>query len=79
MRANIKVQGQERFRYWAVDSTGQNIDFLPTVERATAAAKRFLQKGSTSPDRLKHPHKEEQPGEEAAVFCGLTTSRGCVP
>ena len=36
----IKVKGQERFLYRAVDSTGQTIDFLLTAKRDAAAAKR---------------------------------------
>jgi IS6 family transposase len=45
----IKVQGQERFLYRAVDSSGQTIDFLLTAKRDTAAAKRFFQRGLASP------------------------------
>ena len=40
----IKVKGQERFLYRAVDSTGQTIDFLLTAQRDAAAAKRFLRR-----------------------------------
>jgi transposase, IS6 family len=40
----IKVKGQERFLYRAVDSTGQTIDFLLTAKRDAAAAKRFFQR-----------------------------------
>ena len=40
----IKVQGQERFLYRAVDSTGQTVDFLLTAKRDAAAAKRFFQR-----------------------------------
>lgn len=45
----IKVQGQERFLYRAVDSSGQTIDFLLTTKRDTAAAKRFFQRGLAHP------------------------------
>jgi IS6 family transposase len=45
----IKVKGQERFLYRAVDSSGQTIDFLLTAKRDTAAAKRFFQRGMASP------------------------------
>jgi IS6 family transposase len=45
----IKVKGQERFRYRAVDSSGQTIDFLLTAKRDTAAAKRFYQRGMANP------------------------------
>ena len=40
----IKVKGQDRYLYRALDSTGQTIDFLLTAKRDTAAAKRFLLK-----------------------------------
>ena len=45
----IKVRGQERFLYRAVDSSGQTIDFLLTAKRDTAAAKRFFQRGMANP------------------------------
>ena len=40
----IKVKGQEKYLYRAVDSTGQTIDFLLTAKRDAAAAKRFFRK-----------------------------------
>ena len=40
----IKVKGQERFLYRAVDSIGQTIDFLLTAKRDAAAAKRFFRR-----------------------------------
>jgi len=40
----IKVKGEERFLYRAVDSTGQTIDFLLTAKRDAAAAKRFFRR-----------------------------------
>jgi hypothetical protein len=38
----IKVKGEDRYLYRALDSTGQTIDFLLTAKRDAAAAKRFL-------------------------------------
>ena len=38
----IKVKGEDKFLYWAVDSTGQTIEFLLTAKRDAAAAKRFF-------------------------------------
>ena len=38
----IKVKGQDKYLYRALDSTGQTIDFLLTAKRDAAAAKRFL-------------------------------------
>jgi len=40
----VKVRGQWRYLYRAVDKTGQTIDFLLTAERDEQAAKRFLTK-----------------------------------
>ena len=40
----IKVKGQEKYLYRAVDSSGQTIDFLLTAKRDATAAKRFFQK-----------------------------------
>jgi transposase, IS6 family len=40
----IKVKGQVKYLYRAVDSAGQTIDFLLTAKRDAAAAKRFFQK-----------------------------------
>jgi IS6 family transposase len=38
----IKVKGEDKYLYRALDSTGQTIDFLLTARRDMAAAKRFL-------------------------------------
>ena len=40
----IKVKGQDKYLYRALDSTGQTIDFLLAAKRDCAAAKRFLAK-----------------------------------
>jgi len=45
----IKVKGQDKYLYRAVDSTGQTIEFLLTARRDTAAAKRFFHKALSSP------------------------------
>src|SRR5919197_4564624 len=42
----IKVKGQWRYLYRAVDKHGQTIDFLLTEQRDTEAARRFLKKAS---------------------------------
>jgi len=44
----IKVKGQDRYLYRAVDSTGQTIDFLLTAKRDATGAKRFFQKAFQS-------------------------------
>jgi len=38
----IRIKGDDRYLYRALDSTGQTIDFLLTARRDAAAAKRFL-------------------------------------
>ena len=45
----IKVKGEDKYLYRAVDSTGQTIDFLLTAKRDVAAAKRFFRKALRSP------------------------------
>jgi putative transposase len=40
----IRVKGEWRYLYRAVDKTGQTIDFLLTEHRDTEAALRFLEK-----------------------------------
>jgi len=45
----IKVNGEERFLYRAVDSTGQAIDFMLTAKRDAAAAKRFFRRALANP------------------------------
>jgi IS6 family transposase len=40
----IKVKGQDKYLYRALDSTGQTIDFLLTARRDAGAAKRFLRR-----------------------------------
>src|SRR5215467_8915226 len=40
----IRIKGQDRYLYRAVDSTGQTIEFLLTAKRDARAAKRFLVK-----------------------------------
>ena len=45
----IKVKGQDKYLYRAVDSTGQTIKLLLTAKRDTAAAKRFFRKALSSP------------------------------
>jgi IS6 family transposase len=40
----IKVKGEDKYLYRALDSTGETIDFLLTAKRDAAAAKRFLRR-----------------------------------
>jgi transposase-like protein len=49
-KAYIRIKGQDRYLYRAVDSTRQTIDFLLTAKRdAAAAAKRFFRKMLRNP------------------------------
>jgi transposase-like protein len=45
----IKVKGEDKYLYRAVDSAGQTIEFLLTAKRNAAAAKRFFRKALSSP------------------------------
>src|SRR5215471_432323 len=45
----IKVKGEDKYLYRAVDSTGQTIEFLLTAKRDAAAAKRFFRRALSSP------------------------------
>ena len=45
----IKVKGEDKYLYRAVDSTGQTIEFLLTAKRDAAAAKRFFRKALSCP------------------------------
>ena len=44
----LKVKGEDRYLYRAVDSSGQTIDFLLTAKRDKASAKRFFRRALTS-------------------------------
>ena len=48
----IKINGESKYLYRAIDSDGQTIDFLLTAKRDTVAAKRFLTKA------LNHGHSD---------------------
>ena len=46
----IKVSGQWKYLYRAVDRAGDTVDFLFTAKRDTAAARRFLERAINLPD-----------------------------
>jgi IS6 family transposase len=65
----LRIKGEDRYLYRAVDSTGQTIEFLLTAKRDTAAAKRFLMKaiegsGSATPRVI---NVDKNPAYPAAV------------
>ena len=45
----IKVKGEDKYLYRAVDSTGQTIEFLLTAKRDAAGAKRFFRRALSAP------------------------------
>jgi len=47
----IRVKGEDKYLYRALDSIGQTIDFLLTAKRDTAAAKRLLGKAIESSEQ----------------------------
>lgn len=49
----IKVRGQWKYQYRAVDTEGQTIDFLLTAKRDTSAALRFFRKAIRNNDMPK--------------------------
>ena len=68
----IKVKGEEKYLYRAVDSTGQTIEFLLTAKRDAAGAKRFLPQG---------PELSRQccaPGDQRGQEPGLSGCRASV-
>ena len=75
----IKVKGQDRYLYRAVDSTGQTIDFLLTAKRDAGGAKRFFRKalqsvGNPSPRVI---NVDKNPAYPAAV--GALKAEGALP
>ena len=65
----LRIKGEDRYLYRALDSTGQTIEFLLTARRDTAAAKRFLVKameasGSAMPRVM---NVDKNPAYPAAV------------
>ena len=65
----IKVKGQDRYLYRALDSTGQTIDFLLTAKRDQAAAKRFLRRaiGASGNPMPRVMNVDKNPAYPAAV------------
>ena len=75
----IKVKGQDKYLYRAIDSKGQTIDFLLTAKRDTAPVKRFLRKaieasGNAMPRVI---NVDKNPAYPAAVEA--LTTEGAIP
>ena len=65
----IRVKGEDKFLYRAVDSTGQTIDFLLTAKREAAAAKHFFRKALRAPGNVQPRviNVDKNPAYPAAV------------
>ena len=59
----IKIRGQWKYLYRAVDTRGQTIDFLLTAKRDAAAALRFFRKAIRH-----HGEPEVRPSIVAAFY-----------
>ena len=70
----IKVKGEDKYLYRAVDSSGQTIDFLLTAKRDASAAKRFFRKALRSPGNTvpRGDQRRQKPGLSGG--CGSTES-----
>ncbi len=55
----VKVKGQWKYYYRAIDKQGQTIDFLLTASRDTKAALRFLKKAWSIPDLVDTSEKRD--------------------
>ena len=55
----IKVAGQWKYLYRAVDKTGDTVDFLLTVKRDKGAAQRYLERPETDCSNRDHAHDQE--------------------
>ena len=75
----IKVKGEDKYLYRAVDSTGQTIEFLLTAKRDAAGAKRFFGRalsaaGNPVPRMI---NVDKNPAYPAAV--GALKAEGLLP
>src|SRR5450830_1779590 len=52
----IKINGQWKYLYRAVDKEGRTVDFLFNAKRDKTAAMRFFDKARKTPHRPKQPH-----------------------
>jgi len=72
----VKVKGEWRYLYRAVDKQGQTIDFLLTEHRDTEAALRFLKKKAIRRNGLpKTITIDGSDANEAAIKKSATTRR----
>jgi transposase-like protein len=73
----MRIKGQDRYLYRAVDSTGQTIDFLLTAKRDAAAAKRFFRKTRPSQSAASGNQRGQEPSVSGGR--GRTQGRGHTP
>ena len=71
----IKVKGEDKYLYRAVDSTGQTIDFLLTAKRDAAAAKRFFRKALSAPGNSRASSHQRGPEPGFSIRCGGAEGR----
>ena len=65
----IRVRGEWKYLYRAVDKEGQTIDFLLTPQRDRAAAEAFLHKAIRSHDRPEKITIDQSGSNTAAIKC----------
>ena len=63
----VKVKGQWKYLYRAVDKAGQTVDFLLTAHRDRAAALRFLRKAIRSQGTLEKITIDKSGANKAAI------------
>ena len=68
----IKVKGEDKYLYRALDSTGQTIDFLLTAKRDTAAAK------TLSPQGYRRIGQCHAAGDERGQESGISSCCGSI-
>ncbi|MDE9533126.1 IS6 family transposase, partial [Xenorhabdus bovienii] len=71
---DIKIKGQWRYLYRAVDSAGNTVDFLLTANRDADAARRFFNKGIRQHGRPEVVTLDKS-GANKAALAGLNAGK----